>query len=134
ATDDERQETAIGGDLASLGSEYDLGARAGQIRDDLLALHTPATPHDMLQIQLDYRAIFLTRWHDFLLDLISPDTVRDHPKRAVFRQLIESWDARAGVDSVGYRLVRGYRATTERAVWQMFLRALRIPDEDSPII
>jgi penicillin amidase len=134
ATDDERQETAIGGDLASLGSEYDLGARARQIRDDLLALQTPATPQDMLRIQLDYRAVFLTRWHDLLLDLINPDSVRDHPKRAEFRKLLESWDARAGVDSVGYRLVRGYRATTEQAVWQMIARALGIPDTDSPIL
>jgi penicillin amidase len=134
ATDDERQEAAIGGDLAPLGSEYDLGARAGQIRDDLLALNKPATPLDMLRIQLDYRAVFLTRWRDLLLELLGPDTVRDHPKRAEFRKLLESWDARAGVDSVGYRLVRAYRSTTERAVWHMILHALRIPEADSPIL
>ena len=134
ATNDERQEAAIGGDLAPLGSEYDLGARAGQIRDDLLALNGPATPADMLRIQLDDRALFLTRWHDLLLDLIDADSVRDHPKRAQFRKLLESWDARAGVDSVGYRLVRGYRTTTERAVWQMIAVALRIPEQDSPML
>jgi penicillin amidase len=134
ATDDERQETAIGGDLAPLGSEYDLGARARQIRDGLLALQTPAKPQDMLPIQLDDRALFLTRWHDLLLDLISPDSVRDHPRRAEFRKLLVSWDARAGVDSVGYRLVRGYRATTEDAVWQMIARALGIPQQDSPML
>jgi penicillin G amidase len=134
ATDDPRQEEAIGGDLAQLGSEYDLGARARQIRDDLLALKEPAAPADMLRIQLDDRAVFLTRWHDLLLELIDAESVRGHPKRAEFRKLVESWDARADVDSVGYRLVRGFRTVTELGVWQMIARALRIPAGDSPIL
>jgi penicillin amidase len=133
-TDDERQEAAIGGDLASLGSEYDLGARARQIRDDLAALEGPATPADMLRIQLDDRAVFLTRWHDFLLTLIDADSVRDHPRRAEFRKLLEGWQGRASVDSVAYRLVRGYHAHAERAVWEMIARALKIPDRDSPML
>jgi penicillin G amidase len=133
-TDDERQEAAIGGDLASLGSEYDLGARARQIRDDLAALEGPATPADMLRIQLDDRAVFLTRWHDFLLALLDADAVRDHPRRAEFRKLLEGWQGRASVDSVAYRLVRGYHAHAERAVWEMIARALKIPDQDSPML
>jgi penicillin amidase len=134
ATDDARQEEAIGGDLASLGSEYDLAARARQVRDDLLSLKEPVTPADMLRIQLDDRALFLTRWHDLLLELIDAGSVRGHPARAEFRKLIETWDARAEVDSVGYRLVRGYRTSTENAVWRMIASALRIPAADSPIL
>ncbi len=133
-TDNERQEAAIGGELASLGSEYDLGARARQIRDDLMALEGPAKPADMLQIQLDDRAVFLTRWREFLLGLIDADSMRDHPRRAQFRKLVEDWKPRADVDSVGYRLVRGYRSQTEHAVWDMIAGALEIPDEDSPIL
>src|SRR5262249_27402496 len=53
ATDDPAQLTAIGGVDASIGADYDLGARARQIRDDLLDLKEPATPQDMLRIQLD---------------------------------------------------------------------------------
>jgi penicillin amidase len=133
-TDDERQEAAIGGDLASLGSEYDLGARARQIRDDLAALEGPATPADMLRIQLDDRAVFLTRWHDFLLQLIDADSVRDQPRRAEFKQLLEGWQGQASVDSVAYRLVRGYHSHVERAVWDMIARALKIPEDDSPVL
>jgi penicillin amidase len=133
-TDDERQEAAIGGDLASLGSEYDLGARARQIRDDLAALEGPATPADMLRVQLDDRAIFLTRWHDFLVALIDADSTRDHPRRAEFKRLLESWQGHASVDSVAYRLVRGYHSHVERAVWDMIARALKIPEEDSPLL
>jgi penicillin amidase len=133
-TDDERQEAAIGGDLASLGSEYDLGARARQIRDDLVAIDGPATPADMLRIQLDDRAIFLTRWHDFLLQLIDDDSMRDHPGRAEFKKQLEGWQGRASIDSVAYRLVRGYHSRVEQAVWEMIARAMKIPPQDSPIL
>ena len=133
-TADERQETAIGGDLASLGAEYDLGARAQQIRDDLLALEAPATPADMLRIQLDDRAVFLTRWKELLLGLIDADSVRGNPRRAEFRKLLESWQGRAGVDSVAYRLVRAYHDRTQDAVWEMMARALKIPNDDNPML
>src|SRR3984957_10236374 len=49
---------------------YDRGARARQIRDDLRQLKS-ATPKDMLDIQLDDRALFLERWHHQLLSTLS---------------------------------------------------------------
>ncbi len=52
---------------------YDNGARAAQIRDDLLALES-ATPTDMVNIQLDDRALFLIRWRDFLLELLDEES------------------------------------------------------------
>ena len=133
-TDDERQEAAIGGDLASMGSEYDLGARAHQIREDLMALQGSITPAEMLKIQLDDRAVFLTRWKDFLLDLIDPAAVKDHPRRADFRKQLESWDGRADTGSVSYRLVRGYHNQVQEAIWKMIMRALQVPPEDSKFI
>ena len=133
-TDDERQEAAIGGDLASMGSEYDLGARAHQIRDDLMALQGSITPAEMLKIQLDDRAVFLTRWKDFLLDLIDPAAVKDHPRRADFRKQLESWDGRADTGSVSYRLVRGYHNQVQEAIWKMIMQALQVPPEDSKFI
>jgi penicillin amidase len=130
---DEHQLQLIGGDVAPLGAEYDLGARAGQIRDDLLALSADLTPADMLRIQLDDRALFLARWRTLLLGVLDEAAVQAEPRRAEFRRLIEGWDARAGTDSVGYRLVRAYRDRTERAVWDTLLAALHLPaDEDSP--
>jgi penicillin amidase len=133
-TSDARQELVIGGDKAVLGSEYDLAARAHQIRDDLLALTQPATPADMLRIQLDDRALFLTRWHDLLLKLIDEDAVRGQPQRADFKRLVDQWNARASTDSVGYRLVRTYRERTQRAVWEMLLQALDIPVDENALI
>ena len=128
---DPRQLQLIGGDLASLGAEYDLGARAAQIRDDLLAISAPATPADMLHIQLDDRAVFLSRWRVLLLDLLDAQALHGHPQRAEFRDLIERWNPRASVDSVGYRLVRAYHDRTRQAVWDMLLGALRVPTDDT---
>ncbi len=51
-------------DYAKLGDgDYDFGARARQIRDDLKA-KTQFTPDDMLAIQLDDRALLMRNWHD----------------------------------------------------------------------
>ncbi len=126
-TDDQHQQELIGGDVAALGAEYDLGARAGQIRDDLAALSGSITPADMLRIQLDDRAVFLERWRTLLLALLDADSVRGSARRAEFRALIEHWNARASVDSVGYRLVRAYHERTREAVWGMLLAGAAHP-------
>ena len=126
---DDHQLQLIGGDVAALGAQYDLGARAGQIRDDLLALQGNVTPADMLRIQLDDRAVFLARWRTLLLSVLDEEALHDHPRRAQFRQLIEGWNARASVDSVGYRLVRAYHERTRQAVWDMLLAGLGLEAE-----
>lgn len=93
---------------------YDLGARAGQIRDDLRARDSFA-PADMLAIQLDDRALFLARWRSLLLRLLTPERLAGHPERTEFRHDVENWGGRAAADSVGYRLVRTFRSVVEDA-------------------
>ena len=89
---------------------YDLGARARQIRDDLLALDSP-DERDMLAVQLDDRALFLDRWRRFLLDLLDGEAVGEDPKRSEFRDLIETtWTGHASIDSQAFRLVRAFRS------------------------
>jgi penicillin amidase len=133
-TSDPRQAVLIGADLATLGAEYDLAARARQIRADLLSLTTPATPADMLRIQLDDRALFLQRWHDLLLQLLDADAMALHPRRAEFRTVLLTWNGRASVDSAAYRLVRGFRDRTELSAWNMLMGALQIPERDRSTI
>jgi penicillin amidase len=91
---------------------YAFGARARQIRDDLLALPR-ATERDMLQVQLDDRAVFLSSWRDLLLRTLAAARGTD-PKRAELRALVEGWGGRAAVDSVGYRAVRAFRIQVAR--------------------
>src|SRR4030095_13309766 len=96
---------------------YDLGARAAQIRDDLFALPT-ATAADMTNIQLDDRALFLTRWRDLLLDLIPKNTGKMNPLYTQARELIEHWSGRAAVDDAGYRIVRAARLQIRKDVYE----------------
>jgi penicillin amidase len=118
-------EAVIGDDEVDVGAGgYDIGARARQIRDDLLELTHPATPADMLAIQLDSRALFLARWRDLLLELLDEDALRDSPSRRVFREQVSQWKGQATPDAVGYRLVREFRSTTEDALWHAITSSL----------
>jgi penicillin amidase len=122
----------IDGDmLARLGDGgLDLGARALQIRDDLLALDK-ATPRDLLAIQLDDRALFLTRWRDLLLRTLTPEAVQADPRRGELRRLLESnWTGRASVDSAAYRFVREFHNALDHQVFAS-LTGLKA-DENSP--
>ncbi len=98
--------------LAILGDGgYDLGARAGQIRDGLGGLEH-ATEADLLAVQLDDRAVFLGRWQALLVQLLAEDG-----GRAELRQLVDAWGGRAAVDSVGYRIVRAFRGEVETRLY-----------------
>ncbi len=100
--------------LAVLGDAgYDSPPRAAQIRDDLAALEH-ATPRDLLAIQLDDRALFLTRWQKLLLATLTPEATAKKKSRAEFRRLAEPWEGRAAIDSISYRLVRAFRDQTAR--------------------
>ena len=115
--------------LAMLGDGgYDLGARARQIRDDLRAMAQP-TERDMLTVQLDDRALFLERWQRLLLRTLTPEAVRQDPKRAELRRLVAGWGGRAAPESVGYRLVRGFRLVLQEQIGATFARAFRLHDE-----
>jgi penicillin G amidase len=95
--------------LARIGeSGYDLGARQKQIRDALLGMEK-AGISDMLQIQLDDRALFLARWRELLLRTLDPAAVQADARRAEFRRLVEGWGDHAATTSAGYRLVRAFR-------------------------
>jgi penicillin amidase len=95
------------------GDETDHGARASQIRDQLLVL-TNARPADLLAIQLDDRALFLQPWQRLLLTTL--DAATNQNRFAEARGLVADWGAHAAVSSVGYRLVRDFRQQVVRAL------------------
>ena len=116
----------VGGtQLAKLGDGgYDRGARARQIRDDLLRLQS-ATPRDMLDIQLDDRAVFLERWHSQLLSALASPGALSNRERLEFRRRLGDWSGRADVGSIAYRLVREYREEVARRVFEPISEAAR---------
>jgi penicillin amidase len=85
----------------------DLGARASQIRDDLLAMPR-ANERGMLSIQTDDRALWIDSWRGLALSALDADALTDHPQRATFRRVVASWNGRADADAAGYRLVRAF--------------------------
>ena len=109
----------VGGDaLARLGNGgYDDEARAAQIRDRLHALASrPATPADGLAVQLDDESLFLARWRDLLLGVLTDASVEDNPPLAELRRLVREWHGHASIDEAGHRLVREFRLTVTEMV------------------
>ncbi len=123
----------VSGDWLDLEGDggYDRGARAQQIRDDLMARNR-FTPDSMLQIQLDDRAVFLTRWQRLLQSVL-----KAHPEARLgtLRKLTEHWQGRAAIGSVDYRLVREFRThVVERALAPFVARVRkRYPDFNLPM-
>ncbi len=116
---------ADGAALAMIGdSGYDLGARAGQIRDGLFAKDR-FEPGDMLNIQIDDRALFLSRWRDLLLREIDDQAAASDPELAEYRQLVADWIPRAVPESVGYRLVRAFRLEVQSRVFHGLMAPAR---------
>lgn len=106
---------------------YAGGARAHQIVVDLerLKARGAITPQELLSVQLDDRAVFLTRWHALILAVLRPSVLEFHPKRKAFRTAVKNWGRHAAVDSVGYRLVREFRHAVARRVFAPVLRRLK---------
>ncbi|MCC2616045.1 penicillin acylase family protein [Aestuariibacter halophilus] len=99
-------------DLARFGDGgYAVGARASQIRDRLFEAEQ-FDEQRFYAIQLDNEARFMRYWHSVLLDVLeqSPD------KHDVARQQVMDWQGCACADSVGYTLVRRFRANVIAAL------------------
>lgn len=131
----------VGGrDLELLGDGgYVLGARGRQIRDRLLVLEG-AVEKDMLAIQLDNRSFFLDRWQKLLLRELTGET---DARRAEMRRYVEDWGGRAEVDSVGFRVVRTFRAFLVKGIMETLtapchkadpgFRAWDMPQTEGPV-
>jgi penicillin amidase len=89
---------------------YALGARASQIRDDLLTLNT-FDEKSLLSIGLDDRAEFLKPWQNFLLTkVLNEQALAEHAEfNDVKNVLSNDKTLSASIDSVSYRIVRNFR-------------------------
>ncbi len=108
---------------------YDRGGRAKQIRDRLTDL-VNATAQDLLDLQLDDRALFLARWRSLLLDSLTPEAVARDARRRALRDHVAGWGGKASVDSVGYRLVWEFRLRVVQAVLSPLTARCRAADPE----
>jgi penicillin amidase len=122
------QRVVDGEGLAKLGDGgYRLAARAHQVRDALLAMERP-TAEDLRRLQLDDRALFLQRWHDLMLSVLTPQAIAKDPRRRELRALVEAWGSRAAIDSAGYRMVRTFRSLLAQSVFDSLTAPCRQAD------
>ena len=100
--------------LAKIGDgNYEVGSRARIIRERLES-QDRFTATDLLSIQLDTSAEFLTRWRTLLLGELK--SVTDQP-RIRLREIVErDWDGKASPGSAGYRLTRMFREEVTEAI------------------
>ena len=104
--------------LAKLGDgSYEIGSRARAIRDRLTQRDT-FTARDLLDIQLDTGATFLSRWRKVVVDLLASPLAGDSTDRRAFLDLVgRNWPATVSPDSAGYRLTRQFRdIVSERVI------------------
>ena len=113
--------------LAIMGEgNYPLGARAAQIRDDLFA-QEKFSPSELMDIQLDNRALFLARWQKLALTTLGDDSLKGDSGLAEARTFVENWGGRASVDSVGFRIVKAFRlAVADRVFRPLVAPAVRL--------
>ena len=99
----------IGGDAYRLigNGGYDLGARGHQIASSLQQL-SDADENALHSIQLDHRAMLLSRWQQLLLTELSP-ALAEETGLSDFRQYIAESSDYAAPDAIGYTLLRQFR-------------------------
>ena len=103
--------------LAKLGDgSYEIGSRARIIRDRLAASDS-FTPRDLLDIQLDTSAEFLSRWRGLILETLTDEAIDGDDDRALFRDIVAGeWSGQAAPDSAAYRLTREFRRVVSERV------------------
>ncbi|OWQ93461.1 hypothetical protein CDN99_03030 [Roseateles aquatilis] len=115
----------LGGDAGELlgDGDFDLGARAQQIRDRL----AEKTRHDEASlgaIHLDDEARFMKSWATRLLAAARTDA-GTNPTHRAFVQLLENWNGRADADQAAYRLVRQARLRVLDTLWDAWITPSR---------
>lgn len=119
--------TVSGNQLELIGNGgYDLGARATQIRDSLFA-REQFTVEDLLAIQLDNRALLLSKWYQLLTTTLdSADNAL--PWVSDMEKALKDWDEHASSNSIAYRAVRAYRYEVMKTILDGFAAQVRQND------
>ncbi len=110
---------------------YDLGARAKQIKNSLHKKNK-FTSADMLSIQLDNRALFLTRWYQLLQ--LNIQQAENSYWATKLELALQDWDKQASTNSVAYLVVQTFRNEVIKNILDGFAAAIRQdhPDFELP--
>lgn len=107
---------------------YDLGARATQIRNRLFERNQFSIA-DVQAIQLDDRALLLTRWFELLQKTAESFDTRTEWLQPVQTALAD-WTGKASTDSAAYHLVRAFRYEVMDTLLNGFVVQIRRNDPE----
>ena len=128
-TANNRQLGGVGGSIIGDGG-FDLGARAGQIRDRLRE-QEKFDEKKLYAIQLDSESRFLKRWS--ALALATAAAKPDEKNSAIAKEL-KIWNGRADIDQTGHRIARAFRQQVMDKLWLSWITATdrASPGPDTP--
>ena len=107
-----------------LGSgQYSFGARSNHIKRALEESKN-ITEDDFLRLQFDDRAIFLARWRQLLLNVLSVATEQSE-NHCQMKTCVLGWEGRASATCAGYRAVRAFRYAVKSIVFEPFVSSVR---------
>ena len=111
----------LGGDVGKLigDGSFDLGARAGQIRDRLRE-EKNFDEKKLYAIQLDRESRFLKRWSALAL---ATATAKPTDKTNAIGKELKNWNGRADIDQTGHRIARAFRQQVIDQLWKSWLTA-----------
>ena len=107
--------------LAVLGDGgYEAPHRGRQVQADMAAavVRGALVPRDLLAVQLDERALYLSRYRDLLVETLSKPGAASTEQRQQLLKVAKEWDGRATAHSAGQLIARVFRQRTEsRILW-----------------
>jgi len=117
-TANSRQVGGEGGNIIGDGG-FDLGARAGQIRDRLREQKS-FDEKKLYAIQLDNESRFLKRWSELAL---ATAVAKPNEKTSAVAKELKAWNGRADIDQTGHRIARAFRQQVLDQLWKSWLTA-----------
>lgn len=112
---------------ARLGWDWDLGVRAGRIRDMLAAKEHWSEP-ELFRLMLDSRAPLGDFYRDLILEVTSTLSGLPDDKATLLvtaRGLVQRWDGTANAEQVGYAVVRAFALDLRSAILSPLLDPAR---------
>ncbi len=107
---------------------YPLGARAGQIRDQLFA-RDQFDESALLDVALDSRGLFLERWRTLMRSVLTREVTAQGPARRALLEQLSRGSLHAKADSTAYRAVREFRKRIIDDLYAEWLQPLSdLPD------
>ncbi|MGZ3183502.1 MAG: penicillin acylase family protein [Telluria sp.] len=107
---------------------FDIGARARQVRDDLLALQGRVNVAQVYAVTLDDRALYMASWRERALRILDAPALAGHPQRAELKRVLsDTWTGRASVDSAAYKLTRDF-------MWELHARVFAGADRQMALL